>query len=229
MEREKRVVTLVADPFPPYQYTKGDEITGLDYDIIRHAFQSHGLDISVTLHPWDECVRRMEAGYADGAFQVAKTPEREKQFLFSDVLRTAETVFYCTRAKPVVLDAGAALIGQLPRTPIAVVKGYSYGPEFDTLPGIDKIAVDSNEQVLLELSAGNADLAIIDEGVAVYLVDRSTLGGALQRVANFQINRPLFVAFRKTRSDLLEVFNRGQAAIRENGIYDELKARYNLQ
>lgn len=229
MGRERRVVTLVADPFPPYQYMQGDEIAGLDYEIIRTALQTQGLDISVTLHPWDECVRHMEAGRADGAFQVAKTPEREQRFLFSDLLRVAKTVFYCHTAKPVALDTGDGLLGQLQKTTVAVVKGYSYDPEFDNLPGIPKLAVDSNQEVLLELSAKTVDLAILDEGVGVYLVDALRLRDTLQRIANFQIARPLFVAFDRARVDLHSAFNRGLEEIRQNGIYDQLMSKYDLQ
>jgi polar amino acid transport system substrate-binding protein len=229
MDRENRVVTLVADPFPPYQYMKGSQITGLDYEIIRNAFQSQGLNISVTLHPWDECIQRVEEGRADGVFQIAKTPEREKRFLFSDLLRIAKTVFYCNKAKPVALDKSDRLIGQLQKTKTAVVKGYSYGPEFDNLQGIPKISVGSHQESLLELSAKNVDLAIIDEGVGVYLVDVLMLGSKLQRVANFQIDRPLFVAFHRARLEIRKTLNRGLEEIRKNGIYDELMSRYNLK
>ena len=229
MSREKRVVTLVADPFPPYQYMKGSQITGLDYEIVRNAFESQGLAISVALNPWDECIQRVDQGVADGVFQIARTPERERRFLFSDLLRTAKTVFYCSRAKPVMLDRGDGLTEKLQGTKIAVVKGYSYGPEFDNLQGIPKISVGSHQESLLELSANNVDLAIIDEGVGVYLVDVLMLGRKLQRVANFQIDRPLFVAFHRARSQIRDNFNRGLGEIRKNGIYDELMSKYNLK
>lgn len=229
MSRENPVVTLVADPFPPYQYMKGSQITGLDYEIIRKAFESQGLAISVELHPWDECIQRMDQGVADGVFQIARTPERERRFLFSDLLRTAKAVFYCNRAKPVVLDEGDRLIEKLQGTKIAVVKGYSYGTEFDNLQGISKISVGSHQESLLELSANNVDLAIIDEGVGVYLVDVLMLASKLQRVPNFQIDRPLFVAFHKARPQIRDTFNRGLGEIRKNGMYDELMSKYNLK
>jgi len=229
MDRENRVVTLVADPFPPYQYMKGSQITGLDYEIIRNAFETQGLDISVALHPWDECIQRVDQGVADGVFQIARTPERERRFLFSDLLRIAKTVFYCNRAKPVMLDRDDRLIEKLQETKIAVAKGYSYGPEFDNLQGTPKISVGSHQEALLELSAKNVDLAIIDEGVGVYLVDVLMLGSKLQRVASFQIDRPLFLAFHRARMEIREIFNRGLEEVRKNGVYDELMSKYNLK
>jgi len=229
MNRENRVVTLVADPFPPYQYMKGSQITGLDYEIIKNAFETQGLDISVGLHPWDECIERVDQGVADGVFQIARTPEREKRFLFSDLLRIAKTVFYCNRAKPIMLERDDRLIEKLQETKIAVAKGYSYGPEFDSLQGIPKISVGSHQEALLELSAKNVDLAIIDEGVGVYLVDVLMLGSKLQRVASFQIDRPLFLAFHRARMEIREIFNRGLEEVRKNGVYDELMSKYNLK
>ena len=229
MDRENPVVTLVADPFPPYQYMKGSQITGLDYEIIRNAFETQGLAISVALHPWDECIQRVDQGVADGVFQIARTPERERRFLFSDLLRTAKTVFYCNRAKTIMLDRDDRLIARLQGTRIAVVKGYNYGPEFDNLQGIPRISVGNHQESLLELSANNVDLAIIDEGVGVYFVDVLMLGSKLQRVANFQIDRPLFVAFHRARPQIRDTFNRGLGEIRKNGIYDELMSKYNLK
>lgn len=229
MDSESGVVSLVADPFPPYQYMKGSEITGLDYEIIREAFRSQGLSISVTLHPWDECIQLMDQGLSHGIFQIAKTPEREKRFLFSDLLRVARTVFYCNRANPVVLDRGDRLIGQLQVSKIAVVKGYSYGQEFDNLQGIRRISVNSHQESLLQLSANNVDLAIIDKGVGAYLIDELELGDKLQGVANFEIARALFVAFQKARLDIQEIFGRGLEEIRRSGTYDELMSKYRLK
>lgn len=208
---------------------KGSRITGLDYEIIRNAFETQSLDISVALHPWDECIERVSQGVADGVFQIARTPERERRFLFSDILRIAKTVFYCNKAKPVMLGRDDRLIEKLQGTKIAVVKGYSYGPELDNLHDIPKISVGNHQEALLELSANKVDLAIIDEGVGVYLADVLMLGSKLQRVANFQIDRPLFVAFHRTRLQIRERFNSGLGEIRKNGIYDELMSKYNLK
>ena len=229
MASENQVVTLVADPFPPYQYVKGSQVTGLDYEIIRNAFQSQGLKISVTLHPWDECIQRVDQGLADGIFQMAKTPEREKRFLFSDLLRIAKTVFFCNKAKPVTLDSGDSLIEKLQETKTAVVKGYSYGSDFDHLQGICKVSVNSHQESLLELSAGKVGLAIMDRGVGVYLIDELKLGDKLQGVANFEIARPLFAAFQESRLDIQEIFDRGLEEIRRNGAYDELMSKYKLK
>lgn len=228
MGPDQRLVTLVADPFPPYQYMRGDTIAGLDYEIIQQAFHSQGFDISVTLHPWDECVRRLDERRADGAFQVAKTPERERRLLFSDLLRTARTVFYCHASKPVALrreDLAAHLRGLT----TAVVSGYSYGATFDDLPDIQKLAVASSEEGLLALAARRVDLAITDEGVGAYVLDALHLRDTLQRVPDFRIDRPLFVAFNPRRADLRDAFDRGQAEIHQRGVYDALMAKYGLR
>jgi polar amino acid transport system substrate-binding protein len=228
MAPEQRLITLVADPFPPYQYMQGGAISGLDYELIQQAYRSQGFEIAVSLHPWDECVRRMDEASADGAFQVAKTPERERRFLFSDLLRTARTVFYCHASNPVALrreDLGPQLRGLT----TAVVSGYSYGARFDELPGIRKLAVSSNEESLLALAARRADLAIIDEGVGAYLLATLRLRDTLQRVPGVEIERPLFVAFHPTRADCCDAFNCGQTAIRQRGVYDALMAKYGLR
>ncbi len=227
MGREDRLVTLVADPFPPYQYVRDGALAGLDYEIIQQAFRSQGLDISVALHPWDECVRQMDEQRADGAFQVAKTPERERRFLFSDLLRTARTVFYCHASTPVGLRRDG-LAAQLRELTTAVVSGYSYGATFDDLADIPKLAADSNEAGLLALAARRADLAIVDDGVGAHLLAALRLGDTLRRVPDFEMQRPLFVAFNPGREDFRAAFDRGQTEIRRRGVYAALMAKYGL-
>ncbi|MGE0518509.1 MAG: transporter substrate-binding domain-containing protein [Candidatus Binatia bacterium] len=226
MDREGRLVKLLADPFPPYQYAHGAEVAGLDYEIVRSAFRSEGFEVDVALRPWTDCMRRVEDGRADGAFQTAKTPERERRFLFSDLLRTATTALYCHADRTIALQSNA-LGAQLREYATAVVEGYSYGPEFDGLPDLRKVVVGSNGESLLALSAHDADLAILDDGVAVHLIKELRLDG-VQRVAGFQIQRALFVAFRRSRADLVASFNSGLTTIRHDGEYDRLLASYDM-
>ena len=225
---KNRVVTLVADPFPPYQYMEGSQVTGLDYEIIINSFRNQNIKASVALRPWDECIQSMDQALADGIFQIAKTPERERRFLFSDLLRIAKTLLYCNKARPVTLDESGTLAEQLRKTTIATVRGYSYGPEFDGLQGISRMPLNSHQDALLELSARNVDLAIIDQGVAVHLIDRLRLGDTLQEVANFEINRPLLVAFQKAAPQIRKIFNRGLDQVRRNGTYDVVMSKYKL-
>jgi len=229
MAFKRQVIHLVADPFPPYQYLRHSRITGLDYGIVRAAFQSQGADIDVTLLPWEACMKRMDEKLADGIFQIAKTPDRERKFVFSDLLRTAKTVLYSNKKKPVRLGRDQDRYAQLRNFTVGVVRGYSYAPDFDARQDMRRVPVESHEQALLGLASGQFDLNIMDKGVGVYLVEKLRLSNRVQAVDNFEINRPLFAAFQSYRHEVQEMFDRGLAQIRRNRVYDTFMSRYKLQ
>ena len=229
MDSSKRIVTLVADPFPPYQYMKGSQITGLDYEIIKEAFKTQDREIAVALLPWSECLERMGQRRADGIFQITRSPDREEHSLFSDLLRTAKTVFYCSADKPMLLRENEDLIDQLRGANVGVVSGYSYGPESDNLQGIQRAPVENHEELLQRLAARKFDLAIMDQGVGVYAASKMHLEDKVQRLHGFEIERPLFVAFQKDGDEAKKTFNRGLERIRETGIYDGLFSKYGLK
>ena len=71
-------VQLVADPYPPYQFSENETICGVDHDVIVAAFREVGLETMTTLLPWNECLSRVRGGEADGIFQIQRSPERDE-------------------------------------------------------------------------------------------------------------------------------------------------------
>jgi polar amino acid transport system substrate-binding protein len=209
-------VCLVADPYPPYQYLEGAKVVGLDCELIRAAFQVQGFETEISLHPWEECLRIMEEGGADGLFQIQPTPEREKEFLFSDLLRRARTVFLENSGQPVDLTALGGLSQVAKRYSLGLVQGYSYDPEVDALPDERKTFFNGQEELLDGLSRGQVDLALMDQGVAGFLARKLGLDN-IRPTRGFEVERNLHLAFRKDLKDLAELFNSGLARLEETG------------
>ena len=138
-----QTINLVADPYPPYQYYKGQKIVGLDYYLIQAAFRVKGFEIQTHLHSWDKCIAIMDRGQADGLFQIQPTKEREKSFLFSEVLRTAQTVFLHNTVEPIELINLKSAEMILKKNTLGLVKGYSYSPEIDNSSHSNKVFFES--------------------------------------------------------------------------------------
>ena len=225
---------LVADPYPPYQYEEDGAIKGADHDVVHQAFRASGIEARTALHPWDECMRRMESGLADGVYQIMKTPEREHSYLFSDLLRAAKTVLFG-------LKCGIA--GDAPRSnrfssrrpteglftglKLGVLGGYSYHPAVDGLTPAQKIETAGHELLLQGLREGKFDLALMDLGVAEHLFNELDIEN-VARVGSLEIARDLYLAFQKGRGDLVKLFNEGLGIVRRSGAYDAVYSRYGL-
>jgi len=218
-------VKLVADPYPPYQFVQEGTVTGMDHDIIFEAFKVHGVEAGTTLHSWDECMALMDAGKADGIFQITRTAQREKRYIFSEELRTACTLFFKRKESSISLDCVTGLDSQLSGETVGVLAGYSYSETVDDLVRELKVEKTSSQDLLLGLSRGEFSLALMDEGVAAFLMKRVGVGG-VERVAGFDISRPLYVAFRKALSEPVRLFNSGLEEIKKNGVYDSVVRRY---
>jgi polar amino acid transport system substrate-binding protein len=222
------IVRLVADPYPPYQYEESGTVKGVDHDVIVEAFRASGYEARTLLLSWDRCMKSMEEGSVDGVYQIVKTPERERRFLFSDPLRTAKTSFYGLRHTGFE-SRGPSVSSPLDfeRRSIGVLAGYSYNPAVDGLKPPNKIEVGSHELLVQELRSGRFELALMDQGVAEYLISKHRITDIV-RIGGYTIERDLAVAFRKKRADLAEAFNSGLNRMRLTSTYRSIFANYGL-
>ena len=227
MNQKTKIVKLVADPYPPYQYQENDTVKGIDHDIIVSTFKEHETDTEIQLFPWESCIELMENKKVDGIFQIAYTPEREKTFLFSRPFRTARTVFLRNASTLLEFEKNVEISLQLKTYRIGVLSGYSYDPAIDSLPESARTEVKGQEMLLEGLLRGRFDLALMDSGVATYLIGKMNIGG-IERVEGYEIKRQLHVAFQKDRYDLANLFNVGFEKIKEKGIYNEVFKDYGV-
>jgi len=111
---------------------------------------------------------------------------------------------------------------------LGVLSGYSYNPVIDGLDPSLKVEVDDQENLLLGLKEKRFDLAIMDLGVAVFIMSKMGLAG-INRVEGFAVTRELFVAFRPKRRDLVGPFNTQLEKLKTQGTFEHIMARYGLE
>ena len=227
MNQRIKTVKLVADPYPPYQYREGNIVKGIDHDIVAAAFREHKIKTKTQLFPWEACIEHMEMKKVDGIFQITLTPEREKAFLFSKLLRTAKTVLLRKAKASVRFNKDDEILTQLKRYKLGVLAGYSYDPIIDSLREPVKTEVKGQEMLLEGLLRGKFDLAIMDLGVAAYLMKKMYLDD-IERVEGYDITRQLHVAFQKHLYELVNLFNSGLDKVKEKGIYNKIFKNYGL-
>lgn len=227
MNQRIKTVKLVADPYPPYQYKENNTVKGIDHDIITAAFEEYKIKTKTQLFAWEVCIEHMEMKKVDGIFQITITPEREKAFLFSKPFRTAKTAFFRNTKTPIRLNKDVEILTQLKRYKLGVLAGYSYDPMIDSLTEPVRTEVNSQEMLLEDLLRRKFDLALMDLGVAAYLIEKMGMDD-IERVEGYEITRQLHVAFQKHLHELVNLFNAGLDKVKEKGLYNKIFKNYGL-
>lgn len=76
-EKEKPVITLGSDSYPPYNYLNEDGVpTGIDVELATEAFNRMGYQVNVVQINWEEKKELVESGEIDcimGCFFYGRT------------------------------------------------------------------------------------------------------------------------------------------------------------
>ncbi len=205
---QKKVI-IGADPFPPYQwYNAEGKVEGLDYDVVTAAFEKAGYETEVILRDFPLIERDLQAGAIQAAFQVQLTPEREKIYQFSHLLREAVTELVTWQSDLEITEYQQIVTKALT---LGVLEGYVYGRDIDSLPQHVKKVYPDNLTLLKAISAGEVDLGVFDRGVKEYLSKQENITN-LRSLEAMAFLRPLYVIFMDTA--LRDDFNKGLESIR---------------
>lgn len=92
--------------WPPYIFyeREGEEagtLTGLSVDVLEEILDAHGMELEVSLMPWNQCMERTQKGTLDVVLNAAYSPERAASFLLSErFYLTTPTILYSTQRYP---------------------------------------------------------------------------------------------------------------------------------
>ncbi len=79
--------------FPPYELMKGEDIVGLDIDMMRAVSDKLGMELKIENMEFDSIIAAVDSGKADvGAAGLTVTPERMENVNFTDPYTTSKQV-----------------------------------------------------------------------------------------------------------------------------------------
>jgi polar amino acid transport system substrate-binding protein len=198
-----RRLKIGADPFPPYQYHDADGVLqGSDYQKIKDAGARAGFELDFIIKDWNLIEQEFSQKMLDGVFQLPKTPEREKQYLFSKLLRNGVTEV--VTAHP---GTGISSINDIGASgyKLGVVNGISYGAEVSALGAGCKVPYPDNETLLAAIEKQEVGFGILDKGVKEFLVEQLSAKN-IRAIEALTFVRPLFMAFHE--KDIKEAFDK---------------------
>ncbi|OGR10972.1 MAG: hypothetical protein A2277_14215 [Desulfobacterales bacterium RIFOXYA12_FULL_46_15] len=223
---EAQKITLVSSEYPPYFGVKLANYGGLG-EIIVAAFQRVGYEVTIKFYPWARAIQMTKDGDCDGMFALWFTQEREQWFVFSDPLPANEIGFYKRTADPIHFTT----LEELKPYRIGTVRGYANPSAFEQATYLQKEEVTQDLQNLKKLVANHIDLALIDKGLAAYLLTtalpeaRDTvewLEPALEIMPQYVVMSKQVAAYQQK----IEDFNRGLAQITQDGLVENIRAKH---
>jgi polar amino acid transport system substrate-binding protein len=223
----ERTVRLTNGEWPPYLSASLPD-NGLVSRIVVEAFAQQGLRVQFGFFPWPRALMLAKIGDWDGTVGWVVSPERSRDFIYSDPVIATETVFYHLKS----WQFSWAGMADLKRYRIGVTQDYFYGDVFNAALAQGKFTVESvgrDEQNLTKLLGGRIDIFPIDKRVASTMLRQHFSATDIERFTfdpKPVHTQPLHVMFGKAvpgNRQLADEFNKGLKKLKANGRLEVLQ------
>ena len=218
------VLTVGSDiPFAPFEFRKGDELTGFDVDLTEELARRMGLRVKWVDTSFDTLFTQVAAGRFDmAAAATTITPEREQQVNFSEPYYSAQQALVVDgKRSPDVRSAHDLSGGDT----VAVQKGTT-GEAWarENVPeGVEIRSFPEAPDIYTALEAGAVTAVIMDEPSAVTETGKRK---ALELVETIDTKERYGFAVDPRNAGVLKTLNRTLRRVKEDGTYQRIYDRY---
>ncbi|PWC33119.1 transporter substrate-binding domain-containing protein [Azospirillum sp. TSO35-2] len=241
---------LAAEEVVPAPHTGLDLVTGTDYapftsedlpgggmvtEMVRRAFAATGRQYEVRFLPWKRGYDGVVTGRFLATFPYVRTPDREREVLFSDpVIEVRQFVYLSNRSAMAFRGWGDGGLDDFRGRAVCAPVGYALPPILDQMVRRGDLQRQTPSDLgacVRMVATGRADALVIDEYSGGEAVARSGLADDI-RVAErpFDVVTLHLVVGRDTpgAAETIAAFNGGLAALKADGIDRQLLARYTV-
>lgn len=226
VKAEEKIVRFTTGEWPPY-ISKTIDGYGIIPHIISEAFKLEGYRVEYDFFPWTRSYQLAQTGIWHGSVTWQPTPERTRDFLFSDPVIQDSNVFYHLND---LLFEGNRL-EELRYFRIGTTRSYSYAPGLrENLAEIGATVIDSDDDLtnFKLLLDRRIDLVLMDINVGNYLLHKyfQDEQSFFATSSFLQLQQaPQCIIFPKNSPSsrhLQTAFNKGLKKLKENGRYDQI-------
>jgi polar amino acid transport system substrate-binding protein len=200
------------------------EIVGFDIEVVSAIAAKAGIEVRFVNTPWEGIFNSLNQGDRDLLVSaITITEERRQSMDFTAPYFDAVQLIAVRQNSPVTK------FEDLKTLKVGVQTGTTGDEVVTQLLGKDSTNVrrfESTPLALKELESGGVDAVVADNGVVNhYVANNST--AAFKTVSDTSFAPEQYgIAVRKGNTELLEKLNQGLAAIRSDGTYDAIYAKY---
>ncbi len=214
------VLTVGSDiPFPPFEFRRGEELTGFDVELTRELARRLGLEARFVDTPFDTIFTQLAAGRFDMvASATTITEERRRQVSFTEP-------YYAARQALVVNTQetrGLRALDGLESGDVVAVQTGTTGETYarENVPeGVDVRSFPEAPDTYSALESGTVTAVLFDEPSAVTEVaDRA----GLEIVQTLDTGERYGFAVDPRNEELLAALNRALAESKQDGTYQRV-------
>lgn len=208
--------------YPPYEYIDSNgNYKGFNLDIMRAIAIELGLDIELVPTSWENAISTLVNGQVDAIQGMTISPERDVLFDFSDeIVLNSQSIFVLTDTSYI------SDLGDLKGKKVSVQDDDITSELLKSYPAIEVIERVNQYESLKLLLDGEVDAFIGNRLTGIYNVQRYNLTESIKIVGEPISTTPYSVAVRNGNEDLIKLFNKGLAEIKENGTYNKIYSKW---
>jgi polar amino acid transport system substrate-binding protein len=205
------------------QNEKG-EIVGFDIDVVKAAAAKAGIEVKFVNTPWEGIFNALGQGDRDAVVSAVTITEERK-----GTMDFTEPYFDAQQLIAVKENSKIAKFADLKKLKVGVQTGTTGDEAVTKLLGKTSSAIkrfESTPMALKELESGGVDAVVADNGVVIHYVANNP-GGKFKTVADKEfVPEQYGIAVKKGNTELLGKLNQGLAAIKADGSYNAIYAKY---
>lgn len=217
-------IKAVVTEWPPFQYSEGNQIKGVDVEILRAVFKNLNQELVIETYPWSRCVSMVQNKQADIIFTLAKNAEREEYLIFpTQPINVSENVLFILNGSDIKFNSYNDLKGLT----IGVTTGYNYGDEFNAQSNFKKIEYADEETNFRMLAAGRIDAFVCDKLVGAYVLKQKNMTNIVflpKAISTFQMS--IGLSKKTGAQELANRFDKAILALKASGEYQKIMDSY---
>lgn len=219
--QKEGVITVATSPdFPPFESLEGDQIVGIEVDIMQLIAEELGVEVQFEQMDFDSVLPGVQAGKFDvGMSGITITEEREKNADFT------MPYFMASQAIVVMADSDITCKADLEGKTIAVQTGTT-AETYCMENGYDVQAYQANNDAASALTSGKVDAWVVDNEVAIAL--SAEQNGATIVLDEAMTSEPYAFAFVKDSDTLVQAFNEVIEKLVQDGTIEAIFEEYGV-
>jgi two-component system sensor histidine kinase EvgS len=208
--------------YPPYEFLDSNgQAAGYNVDLTRAIAQQMGLSVEIRLAPWGEVRAGLDRGEIDLVHGMFYSAERDASFDFSPLHALVQHVIVVRKGSPALVNMQSlegqsilVMAGDIMHD-LALQHGYSN----------QVVAVESQEEALRRLAAGEEDCALAARVPALHWMEKNGWHH-LTICSQPLLSAEYCYAVPRGKHELLSEFAEGLAAIKRTGEYRAIQAKW---
>lgn len=222
----KKVINIASDcTWPPMEFVNKDkQIVGFSVDLMKACAKAAGYEVKIKNVAWDGIFAGLAAGKYDAICSSVSINAKRKK-----VMDFAEPYFEVQQSVVTAKDSTAKTLADF--------KGENVGAQIGTtgyfaIKGAEGVVPKSYDEIGLameDLYNGRLAAVVCDDPIAAdFALQQEEYSKKLKIAFIVKSDKAeyLGVAVKKGNTEVLDLINKGLAAVRADGTYDKIKAKW---